>query len=45
MFGADKTMTSLYALGWTQHSGAPQNIRGMAMLQLIMAISACAAAA
>jgi formate dehydrogenase major subunit len=31
-----KTMTSLYALGWTQHSSGSQNIRGMAMLQLIL---------
>ena len=32
----DKIMTSLYALGWTQHSKGAQNIRGMAMLQLIL---------
>ena len=32
----DKAMTSLYALGWTQHSKGGQNIRGMAMLQLIL---------
>jgi formate dehydrogenase major subunit len=32
----DKVMTSLYALGWTQHSKGGQNIRGMAMLQLIL---------
>ena len=32
----DKTMTSMYALGWTQHSKGGQNIRGMAMLQLIL---------
>ncbi len=31
-----KTMTSMYALGWTQHSKGSQNIRGMAMLQLIL---------
>jgi formate dehydrogenase major subunit len=31
-----KTMTSLYALGWTQHSSGSQNIRGMAMLQLLL---------
>jgi formate dehydrogenase major subunit len=31
-----KTMTSMYALGWTQHSSGSQNIRGMAMLQLIL---------
>ena len=29
-------MTSMYALGWTQHSKGAQNIRGMAMLQLIL---------
>jgi len=32
----DKVMTSMYALGWTQHSKGGQNIRGMAMLQLIL---------
>ena len=32
----NKTMTSMYALGWTQHSKGSQNIRGMAMLQLIL---------
>jgi len=32
----DKAMTSMYALGWTQHSKGSQNIRGMAMLQLIL---------
>ena len=31
-----KTMTSMYALGWTQHSNGSQNIRTMAMLQLIL---------
>ena len=31
-----KTMTSMYALGWTQHSVGSQNIRCMAMLQLIL---------
>ena len=31
-----KTMTSMYALGWTQHSKGSQNIRTMAMLQLIL---------
>jgi formate dehydrogenase major subunit len=31
-----KTMTSMYALGWTQHSKGSQNIRCMAMLQLIL---------
>ncbi len=29
-------MTSMYALGWTQHSKGAQNIRCMAMLQLIL---------
>ena len=32
----DKTMTSMYALGWTQHAKGSQNIRTMAMLQLIL---------
>ena len=32
----DKTMTSMYALGWTQHSKGSQNIRAMAMLQLML---------
>ncbi|MBM7850464.1 formate dehydrogenase major subunit [Methylopila capsulata] len=31
-----KTMTSMYALGWTQHSKGAQNIRGMAMIQLLL---------
>src|SRR5690606_36093094 len=31
-----KTMTSMYALGWTQHSKGSQNIRGIAMLQLLL---------
>ena len=31
-----KTMTSMYALGWTQHSKGSQNIRTMAMLQLVL---------
>jgi formate dehydrogenase major subunit len=31
-----RTMTSMYALGWTQHSSGSQNIRTMAMLQLIL---------
>jgi formate dehydrogenase major subunit len=31
-----KTMTSMYALGWTQHSKGTQNIRAMAMVQLIL---------
>ncbi len=32
----NKVMTSMYALGWTQHSKGSQNIRAMAMLQLIL---------
>ncbi len=32
----DKTMTILYALGWTQHSVGSQNIRTMAMVQLLL---------
>src|SRR6202008_3261687 len=31
-----KTMTSMYALGWTQHSKGSQNLRAMAMLHLIL---------
>ena len=31
-----KAMTSMYALGWTQHSKGSQNIRTMAMLQLVL---------
>ncbi len=32
----ERSMTSLYALGWTQHSHGAQNIRCMAMLQLLL---------
>lgn len=32
----DKVMTILYALGWTQHSVGSQNIRTMAMVQLLL---------
>jgi formate dehydrogenase major subunit len=32
----DKAMTSMYALGWTQHSKGSQNIRCMAMIQLLL---------
>jgi formate dehydrogenase major subunit len=32
----NKVMTSMYALGWTHHSKGSQNIRCMAMLQLIL---------
>jgi formate dehydrogenase major subunit len=32
----NRTMTSLYALGWTQHSVGSQNIRAIAMIQLLL---------
>ena len=32
----DKVMTILYALGWTQHTVGSQNIRTMAMIQLLL---------
>src|SRR5260370_13109709 len=32
----DRVMTSMYALGWTQHSQGSQNIRTMAMIQLLL---------
>jgi formate dehydrogenase-N alpha subunit len=32
----DRTMTSMYALGWTQHTTGAQNIRSMAMIQLLL---------
>ncbi len=32
----DKTASFLYALGWTQHSVGAQNIRTMAMVQLLL---------
>jgi formate dehydrogenase major subunit len=32
----DKALTSMYALGWTQHSVGSQNIRAMAMIQLLL---------
>ncbi len=32
----DKTMTSLYALGWTEHTVGAQNIRTMAVIQLML---------
>ncbi|CAA7623470.1 Formate dehydrogenase, alpha subunit [Magnetospirillum sp. LM-5] len=31
-----KTLTSLYALGWTQHSKGSQNIRNIAIIQLLL---------
>jgi formate dehydrogenase-N alpha subunit len=34
--GPDKVMTICYALGWTQHSVGSQNIRTMAMIQLLL---------
>jgi formate dehydrogenase major subunit len=33
---SDKTGTIMYAMGWTQHTVGVQNIRMMAMIQLIM---------
>jgi formate dehydrogenase major subunit len=32
----NRTLTSLYALGWTQHSVGAQNIRSLAILQLLL---------
>ncbi len=32
----DRAMTSLYALGWTQHSVGSQNIRAIAIIQLLL---------
>ena len=32
----EKALTSMYALGWTQHSVGSQNIRAMAMIQLLL---------
>jgi formate dehydrogenase major subunit len=32
----DKALTSLFALGWTQHSIGAQNIRSMAIVQLLL---------
>ena len=32
----NKTMTNLYALGWTEHSVGAQNIRSMAIIQLLL---------
>ena len=36
MSAPDKTSTILYALGWTQHTVGSQNIRTMAMIQLLL---------
>jgi formate dehydrogenase major subunit len=33
---ANRTMTHLYALGWTQHTTGAQNIRTMGMIQLLL---------
>lgn len=33
---ADRTMTSLYSLGWAQHSKGAQNIRAMSLVQLLL---------
>jgi formate dehydrogenase major subunit len=32
----ERTLTSLYALGWTQHSVGSQNIRSIAIIQLLL---------
>jgi formate dehydrogenase major subunit len=32
----DRVMTSLYALGWTQHSKGSQNIRTMCIIQMLL---------
>ena len=32
----DRSMTSMYALGWTHHSKGAQNIRTMAIIQLLL---------
>ncbi len=41
----DRAMTSLYALGWTQHTVGSQNIRAIAMpADCCSATSACPAA-
>ncbi len=40
-----RTMTHLYALGWTQHTNGSQNIRAMAMFQLLLGNMGVAAAA
>lgn len=32
----DKVMTNLYALGWTEHTVGSQNIRNMAIIQLLL---------
>ena len=32
----ERTMTIMYALGWTQHSSGSQNIRSAAMIQLLL---------
>jgi formate dehydrogenase major subunit len=32
----DRTMTSMYALGWTQHTVGSQNVRAMACIQMLL---------
>lgn len=34
--GPHRTLTSLFALGWTQHTVGSQNVRAMAMVQLLL---------
>ena len=41
---ADKAGTIMYALGWTQHTVGTQNIRAMAIIQLLLGNIGCAAA-
>ncbi len=35
-YKADKSATIMYAMGWTQHTVGVQNIRAMAMIQLLL---------
>ena len=39
---ADKVGTELYAMGWTQHTTGTQNIRAMAIIQLLLGNVGCA---
>ncbi len=39
---ADKAGTELYAMGWTQHTTGTQNIRAMAIIQLLLGNVGCA---
>ena len=41
----NKTMTNLYALGWTEHSVGTQNIRSMAIIQQLLGNMGMAGAA